>query len=702
MGTLKPVDGGYILNGQWDYCSGITYATHLLCGAMLDGEGGGRQVVVPRAAFEVLDDWGGDRTLGMRASGSNSARVRDVFVPEHMVVVLDWLGARPDGMENGTPGTRLHGNPMYLGRMMGPYHCSLVSVVVGAAWAALDEFETLMLRNRSIADPSLLWADHPDYLRPFGLALSMTEAAETILYGVAGRYMDLCRRWQRDRTPISVEDNLRLWAMAQQAGGLARQAVELLFQNSLSAPTKKGSKLARYFARCGDVQLAYLGAAKQSRDLSCARPLRPADRLPGVVGGTSAMPKLTDHTTYADAHRLFSTARLWELFDGNRECLNIGHECVDRYASPGRVALRIAHASGADETITFTDLSAWSSRFAHWLDATGVRPGDRVGIMLEPSLPFYAALFGAMKRGAVAVPLFTLFGPEGVRLRIHDCAPSLLLTTPEKAVELAALPGPRILAADHAFMAALEAFPDRYEPRTAATDMAIFQYTSGTTREMPDAIKHTHRAVVVVMNAALYGTGLRPGDRFFCPSSPAWGHGLWHGTLAPLALGIETGAYAGKFDAGASAESTAGLWHDEFVGGGDALSDDEKHRPHRGLSHAHCSKLSFTGEPIDQETLAFIQNCLRRAAVQHVRNHRGRRRSRQLSRRPGLRGSRTDRSAARFLASRSRCSGRTARAASRTSSARSRSAATAHGSRPRIAAAWMPTDISTMPAGPTT
>ena len=157
------------------------------------------------------------------------------------------------------------------------------------------------------------------------------------------------------------------------------------------------------------------------------------------------MPKVTDYTTYADAHRLFSTARLWELFDGNRESLNIGHECVDRYASPGRVALRIAHASGADETITFADLSAWSSRFAHWLDATGVKPGDRVGIMLEPSLPFYAALFGTMKRGAVAVPLFTLFGPDGVRLRINDCAPSLLLTTPEKAVELAALAAPSIL-----------------------------------------------------------------------------------------------------------------------------------------------------------------------------------------------------------------------------------------------------------------
>jgi 3-hydroxy-9,10-secoandrosta-1,3,5(10)-triene-9,17-dione monooxygenase len=251
MGTLKPTQGGAILNGQWNYCSGIPYSTHLLCGAMLeqpDGPPVARQALIPRSDFEIIDDWGGDRTLGLRASGSPGARVTGAFVPHHRIIQLDWLAARPDGMEDGTFGTRLHGNPMYLGRMMGPYHCSLVAVMVGAAWAALDEFEGLMLRNRSLADPSLLWADHADYQRPFGLALSMTEAAETILFGAAAKYMALCQRWAHDRTPITVEENLRLWALAQQAGGLARQAIELLFQNSLSAPTKKGSRLQRYFS----------------------------------------------------------------------------------------------------------------------------------------------------------------------------------------------------------------------------------------------------------------------------------------------------------------------------------------------------------------------------------------------------------------------------------------------------------------------
>ena len=80
---------------------------------------------------------------------------------------------------------------------------------------------------------------------------------------------------------------------------------------------------------------------------------------------------------------------------------------------------------------------------------------------------------------------------------------------------------------------------------TRASDLALFQYTSGTTRERPEAVPHTHRAVVSVAPAALYGLGIRPGDRYFCPSSPAWGHGMWHGTISPLALGVMTGVLRG-------------------------------------------------------------------------------------------------------------------------------------------------------------
>ena len=58
----------------------------------------------------------------------------------------------------------------------------------------------------------------------------------------------------------------------------------------------------------------------------------------------------------------------------------------------------------------------------------------------------------------------------------------------------------------------------RYVPATAPDDLALFQYTSGTTRALPEAVRHTHRAVVTLMVAALYGVGLQRGDRYFSGS----------------------------------------------------------------------------------------------------------------------------------------------------------------------------------------
>jgi acetyl-CoA synthetase len=318
------------------------------------------------------------------------------------------------------------------------------------------------------------------------------------------------------------------------------------------------------------------------------------------------MKRLTDYTTYADAQRHFSSGALWTLFDGNRESLNIAHECVDRHAPSGRVAVRVAHADGRDEILTFRDLADWSSRFAHWLAGRGVGPGDRVAIMLEPSLAFYAALFGAIKRGAIAVPLFTLFGPDGIRLRVEDCTPRLLLTNAEKAETARTLGGLDVVVADDTLLSQLATQPTAYDARSAPDDLAVFQYTSGTTRELPAAVRHPQRAIVALMVAALYGTGIRPGDRFFCPSSPAWGHGLWHGTLAPLALGVTTGTMAGKFD---PVRMLRALQEYDVTNVAAAATH---YRMLKGSGRAEAfrygvRKLSFTGEPMDSATREFTE-----------------------------------------------------------------------------------------------
>src|SRR3954451_7217104 len=174
------------------------------------------------------------------------------------------------------------------------------------------------------------------------------------------------------------------------------------------------------------------------------------------------MTKLTAYTSYADALEHFSPAKLWELFDGDRERLNIAHECIDRHVDGDKVAVIVVKAAGGEEILSYRQISEDSARFAHWLVAQGVVAGDRVAIKLEPSRGFYAAVFGAMKAGAIAVPLFTLFGPDGVKLRVEDCKPRLLIETAD-------------------FLAELDAFPASFTPETHADQLAIFQYTSGTT-----------------------------------------------------------------------------------------------------------------------------------------------------------------------------------------------------------------------------
>jgi 3-hydroxy-9,10-secoandrosta-1,3,5(10)-triene-9,17-dione monooxygenase len=193
-----PVEGGYRVNGVWSYCSGIPYATHLIAHTLLKVDGKPPSVaivVVPRAALTVLDDWGGDLTLGMRASGSNSVRITDAFVPAHHLVSLVLHGIRPEDMAEGTPGTRLHNNPMYLGRTIGPYQANLVVPIIGAARAALDEFEETIKTQKSFYDPTLLRADDAGIQLAFGEALASTAAAEAILLQGARRYMELCYRW---------------------------------------------------------------------------------------------------------------------------------------------------------------------------------------------------------------------------------------------------------------------------------------------------------------------------------------------------------------------------------------------------------------------------------------------------------------------------------------------------------------------------
>jgi 3-hydroxy-9,10-secoandrosta-1,3,5(10)-triene-9,17-dione monooxygenase len=265
-GTARPTGGGYVVSGTWDYCSGVPYATHFM-GTALVGDALGDPpsrvvVVVPKGQFTVLDDWGGGAQLGMQSSGSQSVVVEEAFVAEHLVVPFDWTRT-----EGPTPGTELHGNPMYLGMIYGVYHAGLVVSQVGAANAALEEFEQMMTSKKTTFPPQVMRYEHYDYQRTFGLARSLADAAEALLYRAGEMYMEHAQRWFETGETFTREADVRLFGILQQSGRLAAEAVELLFRSAGSSAARRNQRMQRYFRDVsmyrGHIAAQYLNLATE-------------------------------------------------------------------------------------------------------------------------------------------------------------------------------------------------------------------------------------------------------------------------------------------------------------------------------------------------------------------------------------------------------------------------------------------------------
>ncbi len=246
-GTATAVDGGWEVNGTWDYCSGATYSTHALLLALTPSASGPperRMVIVPRADYEILDDGGGGRTLGLGGTGSNSIRVVSTFVPEHLAVTYDWKDfVMPEG---GTVGYRLHGNPQYVGRALTFFYGELNCTQVGAARCALDVYLDAALERKTSFPPPMPRSESADYQRWVGEAASLTDTAEIALLGAAERYTAACRRWAEQGEPFTVAHDAALRDVCSQAGKLAWQAVDLMFATGGSTAAKR-TRLQRCF-----------------------------------------------------------------------------------------------------------------------------------------------------------------------------------------------------------------------------------------------------------------------------------------------------------------------------------------------------------------------------------------------------------------------------------------------------------------------
>ncbi|WP_033892191.1 AMP-binding protein, partial [Pseudomonas aeruginosa] len=135
---------------------------------------------------------------------------------------------------------------------------------------------------------------------------------------------------------------------------------------------------------------------------------------------------MRDYATTAAGFDLQRTAAA--TLSGTLQALNACVECCDRHALPGRIALFWEGKDGSRASYTFSELKALSGRFANFLQAQGVRPGDCVAGLLPRTPELLVTILGAWRLGAVYQPLFTAFGPKAIEHRVATAGSKVLVT----------------------------------------------------------------------------------------------------------------------------------------------------------------------------------------------------------------------------------------------------------------------------------
>ncbi|MFP1625016.1 AMP-binding protein [Streptomyces sp. 5K101] len=205
-----------------------------------------------------------------------------------------------------------------------------------------------------------------------------------------------------------------------------------------------------------------------------------------------------------------------------------------------RTALHIVEEDGGEVRRTFAEMADRSDRVASWLRGLGVRPGDRVVVMLGNQVELWETALAAMKLRAVVIPATPLLGPADLRDRVERGRARHVIVRSEDTAKFADVPGdytpiavgdrvPHWIAYEDAYGACA---PFVADGPTRADDPLMLYFTSGTTAR-PKLVEHTHVSYPVGHLATMYWIGLRPGDVHLNISSPGWAKHAWSNLFAP-------------------------------------------------------------------------------------------------------------------------------------------------------------------------
>jgi acyl-coenzyme A synthetase/AMP-(fatty) acid ligase len=241
---------------------------------------------------------------------------------------------------------------------------------------------------------------------------------------------------------------------------------------------------------------------------------------------------------------------------------NFGRDVMDRWAAerPDAAALYVVAPDGSARTVSFRAFSETTGRLAGRLRAAGLRPGDRVLVVLGKDPGFWSAMVALIKLGVVPMPGTTQLTAKDLQYRLEAAEATGMIALAEVAARVSEEVAGRLRlrwtvgGPPPAGWVAADLWPaegpiDPGHP-TDETDPCLIYFTSGTTG-YPKMVLHQQSYPRGHRITGVEWIGLQPGDLHWNLSDTGWAKAAWSSLFGPWMAGatILVDPLVGKFEA---------------------------------------------------------------------------------------------------------------------------------------------------------
>ncbi|HEX2310324.1 MAG TPA: benzoate-CoA ligase family protein [Vicinamibacterales bacterium] len=238
------------------------------------------------------------------------------------------------------------------------------------------------------------------------------------------------------------------------------------------------------------------------------------------------------------------------------ESFNLAAYLVERHVREGR-GDRVALLTATGQT-TYAELDALVNRAGNALAALGVAPEGRVALILHDGLAFYTAFLGAIRIGAVPVPVNTLLRRNDFQYILNDSRAQVVIVSAPLAQEVLPITG-LLRSLKHlvisggepgtlpSFETLVDAASSRLDPSdTHKDDPAFWLYSSGSTGPPKGTVHLQHDPVYTIEGYARGVLAMTERDRCFSAAKLFFAYGLGNSLTFPLGLGAQAVVFPGR------------------------------------------------------------------------------------------------------------------------------------------------------------